>query len=756
MSLLGNRVRRTEDPALLRGAGSYVGDLAPDGAVHAVFVRSIDAHGVIIGIDTADAAAMPGIVAVYTASDLGLTGTPPGMPMLNQAMLRTSLASDRVRYAGEPVAVVLAESYQAGVDAAEAVFVDVDPLPAVDVATALADEQLLFPDAGTNVAFGVPAADGDDPFVDCEVTVSLTFANPRVSGAPIEPRAAVAQWSGDGDDARLTQWSCTQFPHTARDALAAGCGVDTERVRVITPEVGGGFGAKSGSYPEDIVVALAARKIGRPVRWVETRTECMLNLVHGRGQEFEATIGGSRDGVVQAYRLHITADAGAYPMMGAFLPIVGQMMGTGVYRFPAMQFSCASVVTNTAPVGAYRGAGRPEATHAVERMMDRFAAEIGMDPAEVRRRNFIRPEEFPYTTLSGQTYDSGRYEDALDAVLEAIDLPSLRAEQAERSADPVAPWLGIGWAAYVEIANPLGAAEFGSVTIRPDGSALVYTGSSAHGQGHHTAFAQVAADVLGIPFDRIEVRHGDTDQVKRGGGTGGSRSLQVGGSAIHQASERVVEMAKELAAQLLEANPADIELDLDRGMFAVAGTPTAAVGWEQISTAVDERQEQLMAEIDFQPPGATFPFGVHASVVEVDRDTGAVSLVRHVACDDAGILVNPLIVDGQVHGGIASGVAQALMEEFHYDEAGNPLTANFMDYGIVSAAELPFFERLEQETPTDVNPLGVKGVGEAGTIGAMPAVQNAVVDALAHLGVQHVEIPLTAERVWRTIVANQE
>ncbi len=732
---------------MLRGAGRYVGDIVPDGALHAVFVRSIEAHGTIRSIDTEDALAAEGVVAVLTAADLGLEAKPPAMPALNQQMLRSALAADTVRYVGEPVAIVLAETARQATDAAELVMVDLDPLPAVaDPSAGLAEgATLVHPDAGTNVVFALPEAE-DDIMADCEVTVELTFRNPRMSGAPIEPRAAVADWDGD----RLTQWSSTQFPHTARDALANGCGVPADQVRVITPEVGGGFGAKSGSYPEDIVVALAARKAGRPVSWVETRTESMLNLAHGRAQDFTATLGGDREGNVTAYRLHIVQDAGAYPLTGAILPMIGRMMATGVYDIPTIDISAFSVATNTTPVGAYRGAGRPEAAHAIERMMDLFAAEIGMDPAELRRRNFIPEAAFPFTTPSGLTYDTGRYADALDKVLDAIDIDALRAEQERRRVDGDR-LLGVGWAAYVEIANPMGSGEFGSVEVRPDGTALVLTGSSAHGQGHHTTFAQIAADTLGIDFDKIEVRHGDTAEVLRGGGTGGSRSLQAGGSAVLQASEAVVDSAKALAASMLEANPADVVLDADAGRFSVIGTPAVSLGWAEVAAEAEGRSEQLLSEIDFDPPGATFPFGVHASIVEVDADTGQVKVVRHVACDDAGIIVNPLIVDGQVHGGIAAGIAQALMEEFHYSDDAIPLTATFMDYGILSPTELPSYERIEQETSTGVNPLGVKGIGEAGTIGATPAVQNAVVDALAHLGVRHVDLPLTAERVWRAI-----
>tara|TARA_B100001123_G_scaffold24757_1_gene26881 strand:- start:675 stop:2948 length:2274 start_codon:yes stop_codon:yes gene_type:complete len=754
MGLLGSRVRRSEDHDLLLGAADYVGDLAPDGALHAVFVRSPEPHGHLAAVRADEALVMPGVAAVLTGGDLDLPAEPPSLPGLETAMTRTALAWDRVRYVGEPVAVVLAETPAQAVDAAELVHAEVDPLPAVvGFDASKAGETLVHPEAGTNRCWTMGRDPDPDLFDGCEVVVSLTFANPRLNGAPIEPRAAVARWEEADGRHRLTQWSCTQFPHRARDSLAAGCGVEPGDVRVITPEVGGGFGAKNGAYPEDIVVALAARRLGRPVCWTETRSESMLNLAHGRGLEFTATLGGDRAANLMAYRLHMDQDAGAYPGIGAILPLFGRTMAVGNYAIPRVEFSADAWVTTTTPMGAYRGAGRPEATHAIERMVDRYAAEVGLDPLEVRRRNFIPPDAFPFTTATGQEYDSGDYGGALDRVLERLDLDDLRAEQERRRSTAGAPLLGIGFAAYVEVANPIRASEFGSVAIRPDGSALVLTGSSAHGQGHHTTFAQIAADALGIPFDRIEVRHGDTDEVPRGGGTGGSRSLQAGGVAVHQASEAVVEEAKRIVAGMLEANPADVVLDVEAGEFSVAGSPSVRVAWPEVAAQAAEDGGTLGAEEDFQPPDATYPFGVHASILEVDPETGRVTLLRHVACDDAGVLVNPTIVDGQVHGGVVGGIAQALMEEFRYDADGVPVTGNFLDYGIVSAAEMPPIERIEMETPTPRNPLGVKGVGESGTIGSMPAVQNALVDALAHLGVRHVDIPFSPQRIWRTIRA---
>jgi carbon-monoxide dehydrogenase large subunit len=750
MSMIGTRVVRKEDPAYLTVGGTYVDDVECPGALHAVFVRSVMAHADIAAVHTAEAAQMPSVVGVYTAADLDLHADPPSMPVLNQQMLRSPLAAERVRFVGEPYAVVVAETRTAAYDAAEMVYADYTPLDAlVDTAEAARGDNLLFPEAETNTVFAIPGGEDDDGlFDDCEVTVELAFDNPRLSGAPIEPRAALASW--DPESERLTYWACTQFPHRSRDVLAEHCGLSQDQVHVITPDVGGGFGTKNANYVEDFVVARLTCRLERPVRWTETRSECMIGLCHGRAISYVARIGGTRDGDVTAYSVDALQDAGAYPLIGALLPMFVRTLATGVYDIPNVAVTTNSVATNTAPVGAYRGAGRPEAALAIERMMDLYAAEIGMDPGELRRRNFIAPESFPFTTPTGADMDSGEYAKALDAVLEAADYEALRAEQERRRAESASKLLGLGWCAYVEISNPMAGPEFGSMEVRPDGSALVLTGSSNHGQGHHTAFAQIAADRTGIDFERIEVRHGDTDEVARGGGTGGSRSLQTGGVAVFEAAEAVIDQARHAAATMLEADPADIVLDVDAGTFAVAGTPARSLDWPQVATHVSQSEDrELKAESDFQPPGATFPFGIQLSVVEVDRDTGQVTPLRHVTCDDCGTIVNPMIVEGQVHGGVASGIAHALGEVFVYDDDGNPLTANFMDYAIASAAELPGIERIPLETPTDRNPLGAKGIGESGTIGATPAVLNAVVDALSHLGVRHIELPCTPQQVWQ-------
>ncbi len=524
-------------------------------------------------------------------------------------------------------------------------------------------------------------------------------------------------------------------------------------MRVITPDVGGGFGAKHGVYPEELLVAWLARHLDRPVRWVETRSESMVSLGHGRGQVQRASLGGTRDGKLLAYRLQVLQDVGAYPAGATMLPYMTRMMATGVYDIPSVDVDVVDVVTNTTPMEAYRGAGRPEATAAIERMIERYAAETGIDSVELRRRNLVPPDAFPFTTPTRTTYDSGEYAAALDRVLAGAGYDALRAEQAQRRDAGDRLQLGIGLCMYVEITNPGAEPEYGSVEVLPDGSAVARTGTSAHGQGHDTSFAMLVADMTGIPFDRIEVRHGDTDDVPRGNGTGGSRSLQAGGSAIHGAVEALVREARDVAAHLLEANPDDVVLDPRAGRFHVAGTPAIARTWVEVATerASTVPDGRLRAEYDFSPPDATFPFGAHVAVVEVDTETGRVELRRLIACDDAGTIVNPMLVDGQVHGGLAQGAAQALFEEFSYDEDGNPRTGNLIDYLFPSAAELPSFERLPMETPTPLNPLGAKGIGEAGTIGSTPAVHNAVLDALVPYGVTHIDMPCTPERVWRAI-----
>jgi carbon-monoxide dehydrogenase large subunit len=745
MSILGTRVVRTEDPRLLTAGGTYTDDLRlPElaGALRVTFVRSPVAHAEITGIDAKAALDSPGVVAVLTAADAD--DLPPAAA---RPATEPLLATDRVRYVGEPVAIVLTDDGYQGEDAAELVSVDYQPLGAVvGVDAALAGESLLFPAAGSNVlrSGGGPAP--EDAFDGCDVVVQRTFPNQRVAPVPLEVRAAAATWA----DGRLTLWASTQNAQQARDQVAEALGLDATAVRVITPDVGGGFGAKIATDRDTLVVAWAARRLGRPLRWVETRNENLLGMVHGRAQRHTIRIGGTRDGRILAYHLDIVQDCGAYPRFGLFLPNLTQLMASGVYDLPYCGSSFQVVATNTTPISAYRGAGRPEATAAIERAVDLFAAEIGLDPAEVRRRNLVPPDAFPYTTPGGAVYDTGEYAAALDKVLAAAGYPELRAEQARRRDRGGAAQLGIGMSCYVEItAGDYSGGETSRLVVDGTGAATVYTGSSPHGQGHATAYAMLVTSELGIPMDRITVRHGDTDEVPRGVGTYGSRSLQLGGSAVHQAAVEVRDQARGLAAGLLEASEADLELDLSRGVWQVRGDPDTALSWAAV--AGQAGPAGLAADVEFKPDSPTFPFGAHVAVVEVDTETGKATLLRHVTVDDAGKVLNPVLAEGQRHGGIAQGVAQALLEEVRYDPDGNPLTGTLADYAAITATELPSFELVGMETPTTVNPLGVKGIGEAGTIGATPAALSAVVDAVAHLGVRHIDMPATPLRVWTAI-----
>ena len=753
MSIVGTRVVRKEDPKFLTVGGTYTADV-PDrllvGAVHAVFVRSTMAHAKLLSVDTSEAKSAPGVLAVYSYDDLAdLPGRdmPPGFVMLPPTLGRPILATGKVRFVGEPIAVIVAESAALGADAAELVVVDYEALPVVlDMETAAASEVLITEVHGSNVAMALQFGSDPNLFDGCEVIISQRIVHNRVAAAPLEGRSSAAVWHND----RLIHWCSTQTPQAARDALQGIYGLAEGAVRVIAPDVGGGFGPKIGIYAEELLLAHLSKKAGRPVRWTETRSENMTGLAHGRAQIHQATMGGTKNGQVQAYRIEVIQDSGAYGMIGAFLPFMTRTMAPAVYAIPKVECNATSVLTNTTPVAAYRGAGRPEATLTAERMMDLYAAEIGMDPVELRRKNLIKADSFPYTTAVGTTYDCGDYEKSLDMALEQAGYAALRADQAARRASGATKQLGIGVAVYVEVtAGPTPGEEWGKVEILADGSAKVYTGTSPHGQGHVTSWSMIAADELGIPFDKITVVHGDTDEVPKGVGTFGSRSLQLGGAAVQKASQTVVAQARELAANLLEANAADVVLDLTRGVFHVSGTPAVSRTWAEVAHHAADTGGLAAAEDFASTP--TFPFGSHVAVVEVDTDTGETRLVRMITCDDSGTLINPLLVEGQRHGGIAQGIGQALLEEIRYDEDGNPITSNFADYGIISMAELPSFELVTMETPTPNNPLGAKGIGESGAIGSTPALQSAVCDALAHLGVKHIDIPVTSEKVWRAI-----
>ena len=748
MSILGNRVLRKEDPRFLRGEGSYVENLPLEGALEVTFVRSQLAHARIRSIDASAAESMPN-VQVLTGADVDVEPmvSPPPFGVA-AGISRPLVARDVVRYVGEIVAIVVSEDRVTGADAAELVFVDYDPLPVVvDVHEALKDEVLLFPEVGTNVSGTEGPQEHDETLFDgCDVVVSGTVESQRLAPCPLEPRSTAAEVGPDG---RITAWLSTQAPHGDRQGLAAKLGLEPEQVRVIAPDVGGGFGAKTLNV-EEILVVWLARKLGRPVRWTESRSESMVGLPHGRGQHMTFTIGSDREGNVLAYRLESLADAGAYPGLGSFLPHLTALMASGVYAIPKLEASSRSVATNTVPISAFRGAGRPEAAQAIERAMDALAAELAVDPAEIRRRNFIK--EFPYETETGAVYDSGDYEGALDLALRAAGYDELRAEQRRRREEGGPKQLGIGLSTYVEITNGVGETEFGEVEITEDGGAILRTGSFSHGQGHETTFAMIASAQLGIPFERITVVKGDTDDVARGTGTYASKSTQIGGVAARLASDEVVVHARQIVADYLETSPDDIVLDPAEARLHVAGSPAQGFAWEELAAraAADGRLAELKAQHEWKAD-PSFPFGAHVAVVEVDTETGSVELIRHVAVDDAGTLINPLVAEGQVHGGVATGVAQALYERFAYDEHGTPSTSTFADYSFPSAADLPSWETVPMETPTPLNALGVKGIGESGTIGATPAVHNAVIDALGHLGVTHVDMPANGQNVWRAL-----
>lgn len=742
-SILGTSVRRVEDLDLITGASTYVGNLALDGVLHLTFVRSPLAHALVTAVDTAAALAAPGVVGVFTAADLDLPAH-HGLMVVNADLPRPPLATDRVRFVGEAVAVVAAESAAAAVDAAELVEVDYQPLPAVvDPEAALEPgAELQFPAHGSNLAAGVRAP--GDPLGDAEVVVRARMVNQRLAVMPMEGNAIAVRPEPDGG---LTIWVSTQMPHGFRTQAATLFGLDAGRVRVIAPHVGGGFGGKAGMLAEHTAAVGVARALGRPVRWVETRSENLVSMPHGRGQVAYYELGLTRAGRITGLRARVVADSGAYAGFGGALAMgPTYVMSQGVYDIPTIGYDAAVALTNTTPMGAFRGAGRPEATAHLERIMDLAADELGLDPVEIRRINFLDPAAFPHTTGPGARYDVGDYDLPLREALRLAGYDTLRAEQAARreNGDPVQ--LGIGICVYVEITAGGGGSEYGSVTVHADGTATISAGTSGHGQGHPTAFAMLASDRLGIPMERFRFVQSDTAAVPRGSGTGGSRSLQMGGNAVRAAADDVLEQARRRAAALLEASVDDVALT-DDGEFGVAGVPSVTLTWTQVASA----GEELFAGLDFRQQGATFPFGAHVSVVEVDTETGKVTPRRHVAVDDCGRILNPLLVEGQQHGGLAQGVAQALYEEVLFDPEGQPRTATLADYRMPTAADLFTFETANTETPTPMNPLGAKGIGESATVGATPAVQNAVIDALRPSGVRHVDLPCTPERVWRAL-----
>ncbi len=747
-SIYGRVVHRVEDPRFLTGQARYVEDLVPDRALRAVFVRSIIAHARLLGVDVTEASSMPGVEAVFRAGDLDIAPA-PGADGDPDPFERPAFAADVLRYVGEPLALVVAGTRAQAVDAADAVMVEFDPLPVVlDPSTAADPEAtVLFPGAGTNVADEFAEDWDEDVLAGCDVVARVRVRHQRVAPVPLETEGALAE---PGDDGSLTLWVSTQVPFFVRDEVVERLGIERDRVRVVAPDVGGGFGAKQEAFPEYVAVAAAALRLGAVVAWKPSRSESMVSLAHGRAQVHDVELGATRDGRLVGVRVDMVSDMGAYPL-ATYLAETSKSMLSGVYRIPRIAARGRSVVTTTPPVGPYRGAGRPEATLSIERAMDVLAAELELDPIEFRRRNLVPPEAFPFTSAIGTTYDIGDYERALDEALRLADVERWRREQAERRAREDRRALGIGVAVYVEVTGSA-RVEFAAVQIESDGSATARVGTSSQGQGHETAFAQIVSGVLGIAVEHVRVIHSDTAAVERGEGTFGSRSLQIGGSSLFEAAGEVLEQARGIASRMLEAAPEDI-VPLNGGL-GVTGSPESAIAWSRLAAAVadDRSGGRLAASTRRFQKDHTFPFGAHVAIVEVDVDTGEVRLLEHTAVDDCGRVLNPMVVEGQVHGGLGQGAAQALYEEVVFDEDGSPLTSNLATYAFPAASELPSFRSARIETPTPLNPLGAKGIGESATIGSTPAILNAAVDALAHLGVRHLDMPLSPERVWRAIV----
>jgi aerobic carbon-monoxide dehydrogenase large subunit len=762
---MGAEVKRKEDPRLITGTSAYVGDVALPGMGHVAFVRSPHAHARIRGIDTSAALRRPGVRAVLTGQDIRAHCAPMPAAGAGEAgsadeastagRTHCALSIDRVRHVGEAVAAVVATSEAVATDAVADVAVDWEPLPAVsDPRAAMADgAPLLHDSAPRNVEHTnqIKAGDPDGVFGRARRVVRQTIASQRLCGVPMEGRAVLA--APDPATGGLVVWATNQAPHNFRNELAGLLGMSQNLIRVIAPEVGGGFGVKFGVYPEDAVVAVIARLHRIPVRWVETRVEHMMATTQGRAQVADLEAAVEDDGRITALRVKVTANLGAYPIF-TFIPDLTLMMGVGVYRIEHVDLQSTCVFTNTTPVAAYRGAGRPEACYYIERLIDLVALEVGRPPEEVRRRNFIPPDAFPYAAPTGQNYDSGEYNRALTKALETARYTTLRKEQQARLERRDPKLLGIGMACYVEMCG-FGPFESAVVRVEPSGTVTAYTGASAHGQGHETTFAQIIADHLGVEFDRVIVRHGDTASIPMGHGTGGSRSVAVGGTALLQATMKVQEKARRIAAGMLEASPDDVLLA--DGRYQVKGAPASALTLAQIaeraySADLAQGVESGLEATDFfRPPQLIYPFGAHVAVVEVDRDTGQIRLRDFISVDDCGVRISPLLVAGQVHGGLAQGISQALFEEVVHGEDGQLLSGTLMDYALPRADDLPSFVTDQTVTPTPFNPLGAKGIGEAATIGSTPAMVNAVVDALRPFGVRHLDMPLRAEPVWRAM-----
>jgi carbon-monoxide dehydrogenase large subunit len=776
---VGQARRRKEDARLITGRTTWTDNMVLPGMLHLAVVRSPIAHAKISNVDVTAAQQAPGVIAVFTGRDFAdEQGSIPCAWPVTPDMVNPghpSVAVEEVNHVGEAVAVIVARSKTAAQDAVELVDVDYDPLPVVlDMEEAVAQQASLCHDhLDSNRSFhfvfdggeaGV-AGDTEQAFADAEVVVSRRFVQQRLIPAFMEPRSVVVQPQGDN----YTLWSSTQIPHILRIMLAATTGVPEHKLRVIAPDVGGGFGGKLQVTPEEVLSLLVARRLGKPVKWTETRSESLMSAHHGRDQIQYIDIAADREGNVKGLKVHILSDMGAYlRLVSPGVPVLGAFMYVGIYKFPAYRFDCQGIFTNKVPTDAYRGAGRPEATFAIERIMDELAVELDMDPLELRRKNWIKAEEFPFTTAAGLEYDSGDYDTATQQALELLGYDELRAEQQRRreSNDPVQ--LGIGFSTFTEMcglapSRVLGSLSYGaggwehaSIRMLPTGKVEVVTGSTPHGQGHETAWSQLVADELGVPFEDVEVLHGDTAISSRGLDTYGSRSLVVGGAAVVNASQKVVAKARKVAAHLLEASEDDLEFA--NGSFSVRGTPGTGLSIQEIALATfaahnfpEGVEPSIDADATFDPVNFSFPHGTHICAMEVDTETGMVKIRKYACVDDIGKIVNPLIVEGQVHGGLAQGIAQALYEEAVYDADGNLTTGTFVDYLVPSAADLPHFDTGNTVHEAPGNPIGAKGVGEAGCIASTPAVVNAALDAVRHLGVTDILMPLTPERVWRAL-----
>ena len=757
-SMIGANIKRKEDPGLINGAGKYTGDIKLPGMAHVAFLRSPYAHADILGIDRAAAESRPGVQAVITGADLQddwETVPVAGGRVARANYSHYAISAGRVRHVGEIVAAVIAESAEIAADALDDIAVDYAELPAAaDLLSAYEGAvPPIFAGLDSNIVDTgeKKSGDVDAVFENAPRTISQRMRSQRVAGAPMEVRAVLA--APDAATGGLTLWTSTQIPHGVRSALAEALRLPENTLRVIAPNVGGGFGVKNQLYPEEMALAKLAQLRNKPMRWSGTRAEHFSSTTHGRSQIADVEVAFDDDGRILGLRLHVIGELGAYPPFYDIAHLTG-LMATGNYDIPAVHFKASNVFTNTVAVAAYRGAGRPEAIYYIERAIDLIAGELDIDPADARRRNYIQPDQFPYKTPTGSTYDTGEYENNLDTALRAADYHTLRAEQAQRRADDAGSLLGIGMATYVEMCG-FGPYESGVVRVEPGGTVTVHTGASPHGQGLQTTFAQVVADEIGADYDDIVVRHGDTGSQPVGVGTFGSRSLAVGGSAIVRASKVVREKAMKIAAHMLEAAPGDIEFA--DGEYRVKGVPGSSLNLSQIAKRA--YSDRLPDDIDtglegtdfFRPPDFIYPFGTHVAVVEIERETGIISLRDYYSVDDCGPRISPLLVAGQIHGGLAQGIGQALLEQVIYDEQGQLLTGTMMDYTMPRADDFPHFTLDQTVTETTLNPLGAKGIGEAATIGSTPAVVNAVMDALRPLGLRHIDMPLTPRRIWEAM-----